>query len=459
MNQAPKSNNDLIHKDFSPPDALVGKGLTYALLTYGCAMNEHDSETISGILEQLGYTKAEPETADLILFNTCCVRENAETKLFGNVGALKSRKANNKNLIIGVCGCMMQQEGAAKELQRRFPFVDLVFGTHNLHNLPELIAKALHHQQTLEVFDVDGYIIEGLPVRRGNDFSAFLNIMYGCNNFCSYCIVPYVRGRERSRHSQSILAEAEQAALGGATQITLLGQNVNSYNRGSPDLSFPDLLRELDNIPGLRRIRFLTSHPQDISNDLIDALAGGEHLCPQLHLPIQSGDNDVLAAMNRGYTVEHYLERLDQIRSKIPGVGITTDIIVGFPGETQQQFEHTLDLLEHAQFDGVFSLIYSPRPGTQAAGRADQLSRAEKSRRLQELIARQSAINSQKHRMLVGKAFTVLVEKAAKREGQMQGRSPQGFLINFPGKVDLIGSYVEVKITQGLRNSLRGERL
>lgn len=440
-------------------DHIKNKNLTYDIITYGCAMNEHDSEIISGILEKMGFSKGEGEQADLILFNTCCIRENAENRLFGNVGALKPVKLKHKNKIIGVCGCMMQQEEAAASLKKRFPFLDLIFGTHNLQNLPEMIENALNFKKTVQVFDTDGYILEGAPVQRTNDFSAYINITYGCNNFCTYCIVPFVRGRERSRKSSNIITEAKQAASEGITEITLLGQNVNSYNNGNDDLSFPDLLRELDKIDGLLRIRFLTSHPKDLSDDLILAMAESKNICHHVHLPVQSGDNEVLKRMNRGYSVEHYLDRLTKIREMIPDAGITSDFIVGFPGETEQQFENTLELLKKAEFDSIYSFIYSVRKGTAAEKMPDQISKEEKSSRMQRLLEVQDKIKERKNKKLEGKEFLVLADKITKKEGQISGRSDCGKIINFPGNKDDIGKYIKVKIVQGLTNSLLGEKV
>lgn len=430
------------------------KKLKYNIVTYGCAMNEHDSEQISGILEKIGFVKSDFENADLILFNTCCVRDNAEHKLFGNVGALKERKSLNKNMLLGVCGCMMQQKEYAENLKKRFPFVDIIFGTHNIQNLPSMIMDALSKKQVVQVFDTDGYIVEGVPVKRVNSFSAYINIMYGCNNFCTYCIVPYVRGRERSRLSSNIIDEAKDLVQGGVSEITLLGQNVNSYNRESSDLSFSSLLKELSKIDGLRRLKFLTSHPKDLSNELIETISECSNISRHLHLPVQSGDSEVLKNMNRGYSSEDYLRLVDKIKKQIPDIGLTTDIIVGFPGETEKQFENTLDLLKQVKYDGVFSFMYNVRKGTKAENMEGQVPIEIKRRRLQELMQMQNEISYSINSSLVGKRFEVLIEKEARKENQMCGRSMCGKLINVNCSKNYIGKYVKVIIESAHHNSL-----
>lgn len=430
------------------------KKFKYNIVTYGCAMNEHDSEQISGILEKIGFVKSDFENADLILFNTCCVRDNAEHRLFGNVGALKERKSLNKNMLLGVCGCMMQQKEYAENLKKRFPFVDIIFGTHNIQNLPSMIMDALSKKQVVQVFDTDGYIVEGVPVKRVNSFSAYINIMYGCNNFCTYCIVPYVRGRERSRLSSNIIDEAKDLVQGGVSEITLLGQNVNSYNRESSDLSFSSLLKELSKIDGLRRLKFLTSHPKDLSNEIIETISECSNISRHLHLPVQSGDSEVLKNMNRGYSREDYLRLIDKIKKQIPDIGLTTDIIVGFPGETEKQFENTLDLLKQVKYDGVFSFMYNVRKGTKAENMEGQVPIDIKRRRLQELMKMQNEISYSINSSLVGKRFEVLIEKEARKENQMCGRSMCGKLINVNCSKDYIGKYVKVIIESAHHNSL-----
>lgn len=438
-------------------EVIQNNNLTYNIVTYGCAMNEHDTEQICGILEEMGFIKAEFNEADLILFNTCCVRDNAEHKLFGNVGALKERKLNNKNMIIGVCGCMMQQKEYADDLKKRFPFVDIIFGTHNIQNLPEIIESALNKEKVVQVFDTDGYIVEGLPVKRVNSFSAFINIMYGCNNFCTYCIVPYVRGRERSRASDNIIKEARELADSGVTEITLLGQNVNSYNLGSNDLSFAQLLGELSKIDGLKRIKYLTSHPKDLSDELIDVIGRCDNVSKHLHLPVQAGDTEVLRRMNRGYTAEDYLKLIDRIKAKVPEIGLTTDIIVGFPGETEEQYNNTLALLKKVKYDSVFSFMYNVRKGTKAEKMTEQIDMEVKRQRLAKLIDVQNSISFDTNKSLIGKKFEVLIEKEARKENQMCGRSMCGKLINVNCNKDMIGKYVNVVIDKAHHNSLSAE--
>jgi len=340
-----------------------GKNLKYNIVTYGCQMNVHDSEKLAAMLLEMGYEETPAiEEADLILFNTCCVREHAEQRVYGNVGALQPYKRQKPNLIIGVCGCMMQQKEGANDLIKKFPFVDLVFGTHNLHHFPRLLFQAmLSEHSVVEVLDEEGSIIEGIKVRRASNVSAYITIMYGCNNFCTYCIVPYVRGRERSRRPQDIINEAKELASQGYKEITLLGQNVNSYGKDvGGQYLFPDLLRDVNKIEGIERIRFVTSHPKDLSPDLIDAMAGCEKVCQHIHLPLQAGSDRILRKMNRHYTREDYVELVDKLRKRIPDIAITTDIIVGFPGETEQDFQDTLDIVQRVRYDSA--LLKHPAP-------------------------------------------------------------------------------------------------
>ena len=336
-----------------------GKKHTYFVETYGCQMNVRDSETLAGLLEAMGYEPAPSrDEADAVIFNTCCVREGAEDRLRGNLGKLKQRKRENPDLLVMIAGCMMQEEGNAAAIRRRFPFVDVVIGTHNTFELPELMEKALlKREHAFDVWEKEGDVVEGLPVKRESDISAWVNIMYGCNNFCSYCVVPYVRGRERSRKSADILTEVRELADKGIKEITLLGQNVNSYGKNTDDLTFPDLLRLLDRVDGIERIRFMTSHPKDLSDDLIAAMAESKHVCPYLHLPVQSGSDRVLALMNRHYTAEKYLRLTEKLRAAIPEIALSTDIIVGFPTETEEDFRDTLSLYETVCFNAAFTFI------------------------------------------------------------------------------------------------------
>ena len=431
-------------------------GRTYKIVTYGCQMNAHDSENLAGMLEEMGFAPAADEgEADLILFNTCCIRDNAERRLLGNVSALAQRKREKPDLLVGVCGCMMQQEGGAQRLLDLCPFVDLVFGTHNLYRLPELLLRALRGQPVRETGgDERGCIPEGLPVRRISAIQGALTIMYGCNNFCTYCVVPYVRGRERSRSVADVVREAESMAASGIQEILLLGQNVNSYAGGA---TFPELLRALDGV--VPRIRFMTSHPKDLSDALIEEMARSRSVCPQFHLPVQSGNDKVLREMNRVYTRAHYLERVRALRQAIPEVGLTTDVIAGFPGETEAEFADTLSLVEEVQYDSAFTFIYSPRRGTRAAARPDQIPEAVQHERLDRLIRVQERATASRLAQQVDSVQEVLVEGASRRrEGFLAGRTGRGMTVNFPGDAALVGKIVPVRILGTGANTLRGER-
>jgi tRNA-2-methylthio-N6-dimethylallyladenosine synthase len=428
----------------------------YHIVTLGCQMNVRDSETIAGMLEEMGMQRAPSrEAADLILYNTCCVRENAENRALGNVIWLKELKKDKPDLLICVGGCMMQEEGVAQPLSDRYPFIDLIFGTHNLHRLPELLFTVLSQKRpVVEVFDQEGVIAEGLPARRTSPYSAFINVMYGCNNFCSYCIVPFVRGRERSRDVKDILDEAKKLLDEGVQEITLLGQNVNSYGGGGS--AFSQLLYRLDAL-GVPRIRFMTSHPKDISDELIAAFASLPHLCKQLHLPVQAGSDRILRLMNRGYTREKYLSLVRKLRDASPEIGLTSDIIVGFPGETAAEFEETLSLAQQVRFDAAFTFIYSPRPGTRAAQMPDDTPISEKTLRIERLIEAQNAITQQVLSAQVGSIQTVLAEGASSRDaGSIRGKTDRGHTVNFPGNIELSGQMVPVAITSAGRNTLRG---
>ncbi len=436
--------------------AIGEKNLKYHIVTLGCQMNAHDSEKIAGMLEGMGYEKAATrEESDLVLYNTCCVRENAENKALGNVIWLKELKAKKPSLIIAVGGCMMQEKGMSEKLHAAYPFIDLVFGTHNAHRLPELVHRVLvEKRRAFEVLDIDGTICEGLPIHRNSASQAYITIMYGCNNFCSYCIVPYVRGRERSRTMENILTEAQQLVDSGVQEIMLLGQNVNSYMGGGSH--FAELLYRLDKM-GVPRIRFMTSHPKDLSDELIACFGELPHLCKQLHLPVQSGNNNILERMNRRYTREHYLELVRKVRSVCPDIGLTSDIIVGFPGETYEEFEDTLSLVKEVRYDAAFTFIYSPRPGTKAALLPDGTPYEEKSRRIQLLIDAQQNITTEICRAQIGKVERVLVEGASTRDpGFICGKTDRGHMVNFAGNLSA-GQMADVKIISAGRSTLRGE--
>ena len=434
---------------------------TYCVVTYGCQMNAHDSEKLEGMLFQMGMTQANSrEEADFVIFNTCCVRDNAQRRALGNVVWLKELKKKRPEMMVAVCGCMMQQPGMGEQILRQYPFVDLAFGTHNLYRFAQLMLQRVKtRRRVVEVLDDDeGSIPEDLPVRRSSLYHAYITIMYGCNNFCSYCIVPYVRGRERSRASSRILEEARMLKEDGVKEIMVLGQNVNSYGLDvEGELSFAQLLEKLDQI-GIERIRFMTSHPKDISDELIDVISRSRHICHSLHLPVQHGNNRVLASMNRKYTRERYLERVASIRRKIPDISLTTDLIVGYPGETEEEFEDTCSLVREVGYDSAFTFIYSPRVGTRAADMDDQIPEEVSSRRIQKLIAVQKENTHQRYAAYIGQVHSVLVDEASKRdESQMAGKNEYNITVNFPGSKDLIGRIVRVRITSSGESTLRGE--
>ena len=429
---------------------------SYHIVSMGCQMNERDSESIAGMLEQMGMVHAPVrEDADLILYNTCCVRENAENKALGNVIWLKEMKKVRPNLMICVGGCMTQEKGMAAMMKARYPFIDLVYGTHNLYRLPEYIYRVLTEKRpVVEVIDTDGEVVEGMPEKRRNRFNAFVNIMYGCNNFCTYCIVPYVRGRERSRTPEAVIAECVRLQDEGAQEIMLLGQNVNSYRGGGA--AFAELLYRIDRL-GIPRIRFMTSHPKDLSDELIHAFGELTHLMPQLHLPVQAGSDEILKRMNRSYTREHYLDLVHRLRSVCPEIGLTSDIIVGFPGETLEQFEETMSLIRQVRFDAAYTFIYSPRKGTKAATYPDDTPYEVKSERIQRLIDLQQAIALEVLNAQVGKKERVLVEAVSTRDSaSVGGKTPRGHMVNFAGDSALIGQFADVEITSAGRNTLRG---
>ena len=418
---------------------------------YGCAQNEADMELIRGMLEQMGFDfTTRPEEADLILINTCAVREGAEFRIYGNVGEFKRLKEKNRKLTIVVCGCMMQQKQVVEKMQRSYPYVDIIFGTHNIARFPLLLQQRYETGKRVTEILENGTFAEGLPIRRENPRSFNVSVMYGCNNFCSYCIVPYTRGRERSRRPEMILEEIRSLAAQGYVEVTLLGQNVNSYGKDlDRPVSFAQLLRAINEIDGLRRIRFMTSHPKDLSDQLIDAMAECGKVCEHLHLPVQSGSNRILKSMNRKYTRGQYLELIDKLRAKIPGIAITTDVIVGFPGESGEDFEDTLDLIRTVRFDGLFSFIFSPRSGTPAAKMPDPYPAEEKKHNFSRLLKEQEEIGYQNNLKYFGETFEVLAEgKSKSNQGMLSGRTRTNKIIHFPGDESLIGQFINVKITK-----------
>ena len=428
--------------------------------TYGCQQNVADSERIKGMLARAGYGFTENvEEADFILFNTCAVREHAEDRVFGNVGALKKLKRRHPQILIALCGCMMEQEHVAERIHRSFPFVGLVFGTHCMHIFPELLYKSLVDGSRLIVRDNDDKLVhEGVPTLRDGSFKGWLPIMYGCDNFCTYCIVPYVRGRERSREPDIIIGEARDMIERGYKDITLLGQNVNSYGKGlSPRPTFAGLLSEIDKIEGDYWLRFMTSHPKDCTRELIDTIAQSKHVSLHLHLPFQSGSDRVLKAMNRHYTREKYLDIVNYAKSKIPDVSLTSDVIVGFPGETREDFEQTLSLIREVGFTSLFTFIFSPRKGTPAATMDDPVSDEEKGLWFRELLAVQEEIAAERCSSMVGRIEKVLVEEKSKTEGRLCGRTSGNIIVEFDGDDSLIGDFRNVKITQARNWILTGE--
>lgn len=440
------------------------KNKKYCVVTYGCQMNLHESEKISGILSGMGMSAVyEPENADVVVFNTCCIRDTAERRALGNIGKMKELKKKNKNLLIVVTGCMTQQNGFAENMKERYQYVDVILGTHNISDLENQIRIRLEKKKRVAaVLDTDGYIDdETTPVTRTSFPNAWVNINYGCNNFCTYCIVPYVRGRERSRDMKSIISECEKLINDGYKEITLLGQNVNSYGNDVPDenVNFANLLREVAKIDGKFRIRFTTSHPKDLTEDVVKAIRDNDKICNNIHLPIQAGSNSVLKNMNRRYTREHYLGLIDMIRRYLPDCGITTDIMVGFPYETEEDFLDTMDIVEKVRFSTAFTFIYSVRKGTKAA-EMPQIPYEIKQNRIKRLIARQNEITEEISKDYVGNVYEILVEgMQEKKNGYVVGRTESGRLVSAKGDESMIGEFKNVKITAVKNAQLLGEIL
>lgn len=440
------------------------KNKKYCVVTYGCQMNLHESEKISGILSGMGMSAVnEPENADVVVFNTCCIRDTAERRALGNIGKMKELKKKNKNLLIVVTGCMTQQNGFAENMKERYQYVDVILGTHNISDLENQIRIRLEKKKRVAaVLDTDGYIDdETTPVTRTSFPNAWVNINYGCNNFCTYCIVPYVRGRERSRDMKSIISECEKLISDGYKEITLLGQNVNSYGNDVPDenVNFANLLREVAKIDGKFRIRFMTSHPKDLTEEVVKAIRDNDKICNNIHLPIQAGSNSVLKNMNRRYTREHYLGLIDMIRRYLPDCGITTDIMVGFPYETEEDFSDTMDIVEKVRFSTAFTFIYSVRKGTKAA-EMPQIPYEIKQNRIKRLIARQNEITEEISKDYVGNVYEILVEgMQEKKNGYVVGRTESGRLVSAKGDESMIGEFKNVKITAVKNAQLLGEIL
>lgn len=426
----------------------------YFLMTFGCQMNEHDSERMAAILEKIGYLPSiSKEEADIIIVNTCAVRENAEKRVFGNLGELKHLKNKNENLILAICGCMVQQKHIVDKINKSYPFVDLMFGTHNYYLLPKYIYEILMNKRAVcEIYDDSATIVEGLPAIRKSGVKAFVNIMEGCNNFCSFCIVPYTRGREKSRYSKNIIEEIKTLALQGVKEITLLGQNVNSYGKSlDEDINFTKLLYLINDIEGIERIRFMTSHPKDLSKELIYAYRDLDKLCEYLHLPVQSGSNRILKAMNRRYTREEYLDKIRLIKSLVPNISISTDILIGFPGETDEDIDDTIDLIKEVEYDSAFTFIYSRRENTPAAKLKDDLDSKTKHKRFQRMLDSLNPIAERKNKEYLGKKLEVLIED------KTRARTRTNALININAKEEDIGKLLFVYVNKANRFSLEGE--
>ncbi len=431
----------------------------YYIITYGCQMNLHESEKIAGILSAKGYTECDSEKqADIIVFNTCCIRENAEKKAEGNIGALKQLKRVKKNLIIAVGGCMTQQKDYARKLHDKFPFIDIIFGTHNLEHFSDLLDKTINEKHwIIDVWDKEQSVIEGTPKTRTSFPNAWVNITYGCNNFCTYCIVPYVRGRERSRNMEDIVQECKTLIKEGYKEITLLGQNVNSYGHDLENTDFASLIRKVSDIDGYFRLKFMTNHPKDFNEDLIKAIAESKKTVKSVHLPVQSGSNRILKLMNRKYTREDYLAKVKLLRRYVPDVSITTDIMVSFPTETEEDFMDTVRLVEEVNFAGAFTFIYSPRSGTPAASMDGQIGEETSKRRIMKLIDIQNAINRKQSQSYAGKTIEILCEGYDERKKKYLGRDTYGRMAYFSADRSLIGEFVMIKITKTGGISLMGE--
>ena len=429
----------------------IGRPLTFCVTTFGCQMNARDSEKLRGILKEIGYLEADEERADFVIYNTCTVRENANTRVYGRLGQLKPRKKQNPHMMIGLCGCMMQEPEVIEKLKKSYSFVDIIFGTHNIFKFAELIVQRFSSgKPVIDIWEGTDAIVEDLPNQRKYSFKSGINIMFGCNNFCSYCIVPYVRGRERSREPQAILREIRRLADDGVVEIMLLGQNVNSYGKTlDHPVTFAELLTEIEKIDKIKRIRFMTSHPKDLSDELIEVMSRSTKICRHLHLPVQSGSSRILQKMNRRYTKEQYLELTEKIRKAVPGISLTTDIIVGFPGETEEDFQETLDLVRKVRYDSAFTFIYSRRTGTPAASMEDQVPEDVVKDRFQRLLKEVQDIASEVCAVHEGTTQEALVESLSEHDPSMvTGRLSNNLLVHFPGGEELIGKLVPVYLKE-----------
>ena len=429
----------------------LGRPLTANITTFGCQMNARDSEKLSGILREAGYVETESEDADFVIYNTCTVRENANLRVYGRLGVLHGYKKKNPNMKIALCGCMMQEATVVEKLQKSYRFVDLIFGTHNIFKFAELLAMTLESDRMIiDIWKDTDQIVEDLPNERKYAFKSGVNIMFGCNNFCSYCIVPYVRGRERSREAKDIVREIEALVKDGVVEVMLLGQNVNSYGKNlEQPMTFAELLKEIEQIDGLERIRFMTSHPKDLSDDLIEVMANSKKICPHLHLPLQSGSSRILKAMNRRYDKEKYLALAKKIRERMPDIALTTDIIVGFPGETEEDFQETLDVVRQVRYDSAFTFIYSKRTGTPAAVMENQIPEDVVKDRFDRLLKEVQTISKEMAERFTGNEETVLVEeKNSQMDGYVTGRLGNNHVVHFEGSEELIGKLIRVRLDE-----------
>ena len=435
-----------------------GRRKTYHILTYGCQMNEHDSEKISGMLTSIGYEETtDDKSADLVIFNTCLIRENAELRVFGKLGEVKGLKRKNPDILVAVCGCMMQRQETREKVLKKFSFVDIIFGTNTIHELPMLIYNVeINKRKSVGIVDNTESIYENMPKQRKFKHKALVNITYGCNNFCTYCVVPYVRGREKSREPNEIIQEIKALAEDGCKEVTLLGQNVNSYGSNlEKKVTFAELLYEINKIEGIERIRFMTSHPKDLTDDLIKAIKECDKVCKHVHLPVQAGSNNILSRMNRKYTKEHYLNLVEKLKKAVPDIAITTDIIVGFPGETEEDFLETIDIVKKVQYDSAFTFLYSVREGTEAAKMENQVPDEVKHERFDKLLDVLYPIVLERNQQCIGKVFPVLVESA--ENDKLTGRTEHFRLVHFKGSNALIGEIVNVRITNVKTFHMEGE--
>lgn len=442
---------DLAKKLVEERSKKAGRSLTFHVETFGCQMNARDSEKLKGILDTIGFVPVDTEEADFVIYNTCTVRENANNKVYGRLGTLSTYKKKHPEMMIALCGCMMQEEHVVQKLRESYRFVDLIFGTHNIFKFAELIYQAMTQKEmVIDIWKDTTEIVEELPIDRKYSFKSGVNIMFGCNNFCSYCIVPYVRGRERSREPKDIIREIEKLVADGVVEVMLLGQNVNSYGKNlEQPITFAQLLREIEKIEGLERIRFMTSHPKDLSDELIEVMAQSKKICKHMHLPLQSGSDRILKEMNRHYDKERYLSIVRKLREAIPDIAITTDIIVGFPGETREDFLETLDVVRRVRYDSAFTFIYSKRSGTPAADNPNQVPPEEVKANFDELLQEVQRIASEKAKELEGKTYECLVEQVNEHDKSLvSGRLSNNSIVHFPGDASLIGQIVDVKLEE-----------